>query len=101
PVGNDADRSDSEPALQPFDDGNQALHISRVARPQVGAERIAVVVQHHAYYHLLQVGTMIFRVPVLAESLASFALEVDLRGIEKHDVQIGEQITAPRTTPPR
>src|ERR1035437_8654728 len=54
------------------------------------------LVQHHAHYHLLQVGTMIFGMPALADSLASFALEVDRRGIEKHDVQIGEQITAPR-----
>src|SRR5450759_2073616 len=96
PVGNDANRSDSEPLLQPFDDGNQALHIRRVAGPQFGAERIAVLVQHHAHYHLLQVGTMIFGVSTLADSLASCALEVDRRGIEKHDVQIGEQITAPR-----
>src|ERR1035438_9939320 len=34
PVGNDRNRSDSEPALQPLDDGNQAFHIGRVARPQ-------------------------------------------------------------------
>jgi hypothetical protein len=39
---------------------------------------------------------MIFRVPALPESLASFALEIDRRGIEKHDVQIGKQIAAPR-----
>src|ERR1019366_5896755 len=43
-----------------------------------------------------QVGTMVFGVAVLAESLASFALEVDRGGAEKHDVQIGEQITASR-----
>jgi hypothetical protein len=39
---------------------------------------------------------MIFRVPALADGLASFALEVDRRGVEKHDVQIGEQVAAPR-----
>jgi hypothetical protein len=39
---------------------------------------------------------MIFRVPALADGLASFALEVDRRGVEKHDIQIGEQVTAPR-----
>src|ERR1017187_6514405 len=91
-----SERADSEPLLQPFHDGNQALHIRRIARPQFGAERIAVVVQHHAYYHLLQVGTMVFGVAVLAESLASFALEVDRRRIEKHDVQIGEKLATPR-----
>src|ERR1019366_259718 len=62
---------------------------------QFGAERIAVLVQHHAYYHLLQIGTMVFGVAVLAESLASFALEVDRGGVEKHVVQIGEQIATP------
>src|SRR5664279_941126 len=39
---------------------------------------------------------MIFRVPALADSLASFALEVDRRGVEKHDVQIGKQVAASR-----
>jgi hypothetical protein len=39
---------------------------------------------------------MIFRVPALARGLASLALEVDRRGVEKHDVQIGEQVAAPR-----
>jgi len=52
------------------------LFTSAVLPDHSRAERIAVVVQHHAYYHLLQVGTMIFGVAVLAKGLASFALEV-------------------------
>src|SRR5271157_5587377 len=96
PVGHDANRSDFEPALQPFHDGNQALHVGRVARPEFAADRVAVLVQHHAHHHLLQVGAMILRVPALANRLASFALEIDRRGIEEHDVQIGEQVAATR-----
>ncbi len=57
---------------------------------------LPLLVQHHAHHHLLQVGTMIFRVPALADGLASFALEVDRRGVEEHDVQIGEQVATPR-----
>src|SRR5664280_3198809 len=38
---------------------------------------------------------MIFRVSVLADGLASLALEVDRCGVKKHDVQIGEQVTTP------
>jgi hypothetical protein len=41
------------------------------------------LVQHHADHHLLQVGTMIFGVAVLADGLASFALEVDRGGVEE------------------
>ncbi len=55
-----------------------------------------MLVQHHAYHHLLQVGTMIFGVAALADGLASFALEVDRGGIEEHHVQIGEQVAPPR-----
>ena len=43
---------------------------------------------------LVSLGTMIFGMPALADSLASFALEIDRRGIEEHDIQIGEQIPA-------
>jgi hypothetical protein len=39
---------------------------------------------------------MIFRVPVLADGLASLSFEVDRRRVEKYDVQIAEQIAPPR-----
>src|ERR1035437_2036041 len=61
-----------------------------------GAQDNALEGRHHAHHHLLQVGTMIFGMPALADSLASLALEVERRGVEKHDVQIGEQVTVPR-----
>src|ERR1019366_1000979 len=87
--------SDSESRLQPIDDGDQTLHIGGVAGPEFAAERIAVVVQHHAHHHLPEVGTMILRVSALADGLASLALEVDRGGVEEHDVQLGEQVPAP------
>jgi hypothetical protein len=82
-------------------DGHQAL-VSRIARPEFTAERIAVLVQHHAHHHLLQVGTMIFRVPAPAEALAPRAFEVDRGGVEKTPGP--NRRTGPgaaRTTPPR
>jgi hypothetical protein len=82
--------------IQPVHDGNQTLHVGRVARPEFAADRIAVAVQHHAHHHLLQVGAMILRVAALAEGRAAFAFEVDRGGVEEHDVQVGEQVAAPR-----
>ena len=89
-VCNDAHRADSKPALQPFHDRNQALYIGRIARPEFATDRITITVQHHTHHHLLQVGTMIFRMTARADGLAALALEVDRGGVEEHDVQIGE-----------
>src|SRR5260370_7440796 len=76
PVGNDTNGADPEPRLQPLHDRDQTLHIARVPRPEFATDRIAVLIQHHAHHHLLQVGTMIFRVPTLPQGLPPFSLPV-------------------------
>src|SRR5450759_1990651 len=95
-VGNDADRADAEAAFQPLHDGNQTLHVGGVARPEFAADRIAVLIQYYAHNHLLQIGTMIFRMATLADRLAPLALEVDGSGVEEHQIQTGEQVPALR-----
>ena len=92
PVRNDANGADAKPAFQPFDDGNQTLHVGGVAWPEFAADGIAVLIQHYAYNHLLQIGTVILRVATLADGFAPFALEVDRSGVEEHQGQVGEQV---------
>ena len=63
-------------------------------RPELAAYRGAVLIQHHAHHHLLQIGTMILGVATPTEGLAPLSLEVDRGAVEEHQVQLGEQVPA-------
>ena len=43
--------------------------------PHLAAQRATFMVQHHPHHDLLQVRTMVFEVTLLAEALATLALE--------------------------
>jgi len=52
PIRNDADPTDGKTALQSLDYRNERLHIRRVPRPHLAADRSAVIVQDNPYHHL-------------------------------------------------
>jgi hypothetical protein len=43
---------------------------------------------------LVQVGPMIFAVPILAQFVAAFPFKVNRDGVEKDQLQLGEQVAA-------
>jgi len=76
------------------DDRNNAGDIRRIPRPHLAGELASPVIEQRSHHHLVEIGTMIFGVPISADAFAPLTLKVEGDGIEKHHLQIGEEITA-------
>ena len=94
PIGHDANAIDPEATPESIHDGDQRLHVGGVAGPQLAADRSALSVQDRSHDHLLEIRPMILGVAVLAQSFPAFSLEVDRRGVEENQLEIGEEIAA-------
>lgn len=94
PIRNNADLTDVEAAPQPFDHRNTGFYVSGVSRPHLAADRLAVVVNDHAHYHLVAVGAVILAVPFLPQGLASRPFKVDGGGVKEDDIETGKEIAA-------
>jgi hypothetical protein len=57
-IRDNADAGDQESLSEAVDYRQKGSHIGGVARPQLGADRPAVGVDHHCQYHLLEVGSV-------------------------------------------
>ena len=86
------DRADAEPLPQPVHHRNQRLHVGNVARPQLAADRSPPAVENRGHHHLLAVRAMVLAMAVLAQLRPTFALEVDRRRVEEHQLQVTEQV---------
>jgi len=53
-----------------------------------------MIVQDNSYYHLIEVGTMIFGMAQFSDGLASLSLKVDGSGVEKDTIHPGKKIPA-------
>jgi hypothetical protein len=80
--------------LEPIDNRDQRRDVGRIARPQLGTDRMAVPIQDEADDHLFQIGSMIPRMPMPAQGVAAGPVEIEQRRIEEHEIQAGEQIAA-------
>ena len=56
----------------------------------------ALAIEHSADHHLVQIGPMVFAVAVLAQGVATLALEIQRGGVEEDDLQFAEQIATAR-----
>jgi hypothetical protein len=92
PVGHNACPPDPEPVLKPKDCHLKALHIGRVSRPQLAAQRISFAVQDNARDHLLQIRPMVLRMPVLSYRLADVAFKIDRPRVKERQIQPRKQI---------
>jgi hypothetical protein len=70
---------------------DQRFDISRIARPHLAADGLAIIVDNGPDNHLVQIGSVVFAEPPFANGSA-LALEVDGGGIKKDQIQTGEQI---------
>jgi hypothetical protein len=95
PIGHHADPPNLEPPPQTIHNGDESSYVGRVPRPHFAADRPALAIQHRAHHQLLLGGPMIFAMPVLPERVAALAFEIDRGGVEKNDVQVGEQVAPP------
>ena len=77
--------------------GIKALHIRRVPRPHLGADGIAVLIEHDTDDHLVQIGTMILAVAKLADR-SSLSLKIEGGRVEEDDVEGAEEILAQRNS---
>jgi hypothetical protein len=87
---------DSETSAQPFGNRNQGLHVGGIARPQLAGDRTSLPVEHRADHQLLEIRALILAVAALPHAGAAFTLEVDRCGVEEHQLQLAEQVPAPR-----
>src|SRR5450759_1257907 len=94
PIRHDARPVDIEAILDPLHHRNKRRHIRRVPRPHFATHRSAMIVQNNSYYHLIQVGTMIFGMAQFSDGLASLSLKVDGGGVEKDTIHPGKKIPA-------
>src|SRR5512139_2295967 len=93
-VCNDTDPANVESIPKPLDDRNQCGDIRCVAGPHLTADGLPLVVKNSANDHLVQIGTTVLAVALLAECLAPSALEGDGGRIEEDKIKAGEQIAA-------
>ena len=68
PVGDDGDPAYAEALLQSFHDGEERLYVGGVARPHLGAERGALMVEDHVNDHLLQIGAAVLLVIIFPKA---------------------------------
>ena len=83
-----------EATSEPIHHWDQRLHIGGVAWPQLAANRSALTIQDCSHDHLLEIRAMILGVAVLAQTFPALSLEVDRRGVEENELEIGEEIAA-------
>jgi hypothetical protein len=94
PIGHPAHLTAAEALSQAIDHGEQSPAIRVVPRPQLAADRASLTREHGAHDHLVQVGAVIFRVPVRPEMLPALALEVHTGHVKERQREIGEEIAA-------
>ena len=92
-VGDHAHPPDPEAPAQAIDNPHQHRHIRCVPRPHLRADGPAVLVDHHAEDHLLEIGPMVLRTPPGAQGLAAGTLEVMAGGVHEHQAEVAEQVT--------
>ena len=85
-----------EAALQPLGHPVEGGHVGGVARPHLAADRNAVAVDDHPQHHLLAIAAVVLALAVLAQRLAALTGEEQRGGVEEHQVEVGEQVAAPR-----
>ena len=93
-IGHDANPIDPEATSEPIHHGDQRLHVGGIAGPQLAANRSALSVQYRPHDHLMEIRPMILGVAELAQTFPAFSLEVDRRGVEENELEIGEEIAA-------
>ncbi len=76
--------------------GDECGYVGRVAGPQLTADRSAFAIDHHAHDHLFEVGPVVLAVAALAQCVSAPTFEVDGRGVEKDEVQRGEEVAVAR-----
>jgi len=96
PVGDQADAADVEARPEPLGHWHERRDVARVAGPQLARDRPALLVEHHAHDHLLQVWPVILAVTAPAEALATLTLEVDRGRVEEDELERGEEVPVPR-----
>ncbi len=94
-VGHKAHRADPEALLQAGRHQVQRRHVGGVAGPHLAAHRHPVAVEHHPQNHLPAVAATVLALAVPAQALAALAGEVQRRGVEEHEIEIGEQVAPP------
>src|SRR5271154_5376968 len=66
-IRHDTGLANAKAAPQAIDYGNQGGDVGGIAGPEFAADRPAVLVEHGTDHHLMQVGTMILAVTMLAQ----------------------------------
>ena len=82
--------------MQPLGHPIEGGHVGGVARPHLAAHRNAVAVDDHPQHHLLAIAAVVLALAILAQRLAAIAGEEQRGGVEEHQVEVGEEIAAPR-----
>ena len=95
-IGDQTDPVHREAALQALGHPVEGGHVGGVARPHLAAHRNAVAVDDHPQHHLLAIAAPVLALAVLAQRLAAIAGEEQRGGVEEHQVEVGEQVAAPR-----
>ncbi|MCY2951424.1 MAG: hypothetical protein NTU53_05530 [Planctomycetota bacterium] len=95
PIRHDAHLLDPKTRPQALHDRQQCLHIRRVPRPHLAADRPSLAAEHHAHHYLLEVRAVVLVVSTLADALATFSLEVEAGGVEERQREAGEQVAPP------
>jgi len=91
-IGDDADAADGEASLQTVDCRQQGCDIGGIAQPHLGADRPSRPIDDQRQDHLLQIGSVILGIAMLAQRLAAFAIERKTGRIHEHGGEIGEEI---------
>jgi len=61
--------------------------ISRVARPHLAADGLALIIDDSADHHLGKVGPVVLAIASFTDALATAAFKVDRGGIKKDQIQ--------------
>ena len=92
PIGNNVKVVDADSLSDSIDYCNQRFDVSRVSRPHLATNWLAFIVYNSPDNHQIQIGSVVFAKTSLADGCIALALKVDGRGIEKNQIQTGEQI---------
>ena len=93
-IGHDARAGDAEAGAQARDDGHEHLHVSRVARDHLGADRTPLGVDHHGQDHLGKLGPVVLGMTTPTQGVAACTIERERRRIHEYKTEVGEQVSA-------
>src|SRR5690606_26203226 len=99
PVCDHTELPDAKPATDALGYRHERGNIRGIPGHHLTAHRSPGVIDYRTNHLLLEVAARILAVSVLAQSVSSFTLEVDARGVEEHQVHAGEQISIGREDP--